>query len=373
MLFVTTTDSLLNGLKIVSNAINQNNTANPILSHVLIQAQDGKVIFTGSNGEMRITTEITAMVMKAGAVTLMAKKIKDIADKLPAGDVKVEALGDESNTVHISCNKAKYRLYSLDPADYPGNTEFEKVWEFTISARTLMNALNKVCYARSVDESRKPLNSILVSINSGMFNTVATDGRRLALVEQPYEANGENGESLNGEFILPYSTSTLAELRALNGDEDVLVQINNSAALFKCGSTVMISNLMNMRYPNYRAVIAGNFQNKLTFSRQRFKEVVTRMKIMVDSSNGNNTSVKLSLNPGVMTITADSTYGGSSEEMEINYDGSPVELDFNPQYLVEPLDRLECEDVTMCFNNSSTPVHMMGDPGFIYVLMPMRM
>ncbi|MBO7741456.1 MAG: DNA polymerase III subunit beta [Victivallales bacterium] len=370
MNFIVTTENFLAGLKRVMNAVSSKPIL-PILTNILIEAADGQLYLTSYDTEMRIKTAVTAVVMNEGAITLQAKKLLDIISALPSGDIEVFNDVETPENVRICCQKSKFLMHGLSAAGYPEAPVFNEEWGFTIAGKELVDSLMKVSYARSSDVSRESLNGILCSIQSGMRTVAATDGRRLALVERPLEGDESSLPTRDGDFIMPYSV--VCELvKSIDQNKEVKVHLAGSMAVFETGDTTIMCKLVEKQYPNYRSVIAANFNNKVSIPRSLFIEVLKRMRIVINENESNN-GITLELNGSQMMISARSNeFGEANESIDVDYSGEPVSISFNPQYIADPLKTLSCDVFSICFNDCFTPVEITGDPGFIYILMPLR-
>ena len=370
MNFIVTTENFVAGLKRVMNAVSTKPIL-PILTNILIEAADGQLYLTSYDTEMRIKTAVTAVIMNEGAITLQAKKLLDIISALPSGDIEVVTDAVTPENVHVSCHKSKYLMHGVAATGYPEAPAFNEEWGFTISGKELVDSLMKVSYARSSDVSRESLNGILCSIKSGMRTVAATDGRRLSLVESPLQGDESTLPARDGDFIMPYSV--VCELvKSIDQNKDVKVHLAGSMAVFETGETTIMCKLVEKQYPNYRSVIAVNFNNKVVIPRALFSDVLKRMRIVINENETNN-GITLELNGSQMTISARSNeYGEANESIDVEYSGDPITISFNPQYLADPLKSLACDNFTIRFNDCFTPVEITGDPGFIYILMPLR-
>ena len=367
MKFVVTTENLANSLKRVMPAINSK-PSNPVLANILFVADAESVMIAGSDFDVRIETKVPAIVMRPGSITLPAKKLQQIVSVLPSGDVEVSMDDEESQTVSLDCRKAHYKMHGLAAADYPSAEEFHPDWGFSMSVRELLGSFSKVSYARSTDESRKELNGVLLSLRGGIMTVAATDGRRLALVEKPFQQDLDN--SVEGDVILSFkSVSEL--LKCLGQDDEVKVGLNQAVASFESSNTRIFTRLREGRYPNFRSVIPTSFTQKVAISRVGFIDVLTRVATIVAGSE--NPTMIFDIGESEMVISASSQeFGEAHEAMEISLDGAPVRICFNPDFLIEPLKFLECDQLVIKLNDVFNPVAIEGDEGFIYVLMPIK-
>lgn len=336
----------------------------PVLNNVLVEAKEEKLILTASDLDITIRCHIPALIEQPGIITIPGKMFSQIVASLPSGDVSL--VSDESLHTTISCGKSYYKLAGMEWSDFPLDNEFEETWNFSISAFAFRKSLSKVSYSRSVEESRKVLNGILLSVRNGNLTFAATDGRRLALIEQALE----NGENLpDGDVILPPKAVNELE-RIFDRDEKLVVRISESRVSFESGNVFVTSKVVEGTYPNFRQVIPASFSRQAVMPREVFATVLARVAIVV---HGTSNAVALALKPAEMIVSASSPENGESHEpVDISYDGTPVAISFNPDFLAAPLKNLECEHLTIQFNDEFSPIAISGDAGFFYVIMPMR-
>ena len=306
---------------------------------------------------------IPALVEVPGATTLPARKTAQIAAALPSGDVVLDT--DDHHSTAVSSGRAFFRILGISADEFPRDTAFSGEWSFGLPAIELRKALAKVSYSTSEDENRQVLSGILLSVREGMLTVAATDGRRLALVERPLDGEGV----AEGDVILPGKVA--AELgRMLEGEGNVVVQLSESRASFEFGGTVVTSKLVEGTYPNYRQVIPGTFAQSVAIPRLAFAEALNRVSMVISDTSS---AVKLSLRTAEMVVSATShEVGEAKEPVEVSYEGGPLDIAFNPLFFTEPLKNLECDQIIMRFNDEYSPVALLGDEGFIYVVMPMR-
>ena len=374
MKFTVTTENLLEGLRHVMSAISSKPVI-PILSNILVEAKNDQLTLTTYDTEMRIKTAVAALVEEEGSVTIQAKKFNEIIGRLPSGDVNFACDNAAPDAIKLACGNAKYTLHGIPAADYPAADPFVEDWAFTIGGKDLIDALVKVVYARSDDESRKALNGILFSLRSGIRTVAATDGRRLALVEAPVVAAAEGEEApavRDGEFIMPYKV--VAELiKSLDQSKVVTVHLTKAMAVFETGATTIMSKLVEQTYPNYRSVIPVSFHHEVAIPRALFLDVLKRISPVIFDSGDNAGAVKLEITEGNLTLSAASSeVGEASETIGVALKGEPITISFNPTYLSDPIKALGCSEFVLKFNDAVTPVELTGDTGFIYILMPMR-
>ncbi len=357
------TQSLIDSLRKVLNIVSPRSTL-PVLSNVLITAEKNELSLFTTDFEICITTKINAEVDGEGQATIPAKKFGQIISTLSGDNVTIRT--NSELITSISAGKALFKIMGLNPSEFPKETEFQENQTMTFNKMEFLKILKKICYSGSTDQSRIILNGILLSIREGNLTVVATDGRRLALVEKVFDSQ----EALiDCDVILP--NKVVNELqKLLDGDGDVVIKLSDSNATFVIDNTVLTTKLIEGSYPNYRQVIPASFINSIQLPRENFSEVLNRVSIVVNESGS---SVKFSLNQDEAVLEANSSdIGQANESMQIAYEGDPLSISFNPNYLKDPLKALDCDELTLRFNDEFKPVVMLGDEGFLYVIMPMR-
>lgn len=356
-------DNLQNALHKVLSVVSTRTTI-PVLSNALLAANGDGLTITTTDLEVSITTRIAATVEKEGEITLPAKKLGQIIDRLPSGDVLIDT--DEQHSTRISCNEIRYHLMGMDAAEFPRENNFQEERRVRLPAVAFGKLLRKIGYSVSQDQGRLVLTGILLSIREGNFTAVATDGRRLALIEQVLESAEPQ---MDGDVVLPGKVASELQ-RLLVEDGDVEIRTADARISFQFGSTTLISKLVDGAYPNYRQVVPDNFSNAVVIPREQLALALSRVSLVVTESGS---SVKFNLKPGHLLLSAKSAeYGEASEPLEVSYEGQPLVISFNPDYLADPLKFLECDELTLRFNDEYKPVVLLGDEGFLYVIMPMR-
>ncbi len=363
MKLTVATAMLSEALRKVLSVVSTRSTI-PVLGNVLLVGKENRLTLTTTDLEVSISTTIDATIEREGETTLPAKKFGQIVNSLPGGDVTLDTADDL--TTQITCGPAAFKVMGLDATEFPKETEFSEERKLTLSSIEFGKTLRKISYSVSTDQTRYVLNGILLSMRDGNCISVATDGRRLALVEKLLEdADAAN----DGDAILPIKVVHELE-RLLDEEGDVVIRLSEARASFEVNNTVIVSKLVEGNYPNYRQVIPASFKNSVILPREKFLEVLNRVSVVVSDSSA---SVKMALGTDELVLSASSTeIGEASEPLEVSFQGDPVNIAFNPQFLRDPLKQLECDEMTIRFNDEFKPVVLLGDEGFLYVIMPMR-
>ncbi len=353
---------LFDALQKVTTIIGARSTL-PILVNVLLEADGESLALTTTDLEIRIRTEIAAKVGQPGRTTLPAKTLFNVVRELPGEEVSLDA--GENHQIRLESGASTYRLNGMAADDFPQPTPVVCLRGITLPQADLARMMSLVSYAASTDDSRKMLNGVHFKIAESAFTTVATDGKRLALVEKMVEARvGDDGEA-----IIP--SKAAAELQRLLAKEgDAVIEIGESQASFQMGRTHMVTKLVEGTYPNYRQVIPTSFSKKIEIAAGTFAAALRRVSLVVSETSP---FVKFSLSANAIELHAESAEKGESKEsLPIEYAGQELAISFNPIYLTAPFRVLDADKVHLQINDGFSPVALSAGEGFLYVIMPMR-
>ena len=310
-----------------------------------------------------VSGTVEAEVGKAGATTLPVKRLVSIIRELPAADIEVAV--DGKDVASITCGPSFFKIIGLAKGEFPPLPDFKEAKEYKIPQGMLRESLRKTSYAISNDETRYVLNGIFTAFSEGKLTFVATDGRRLAMVENELEFPASH----ETDFIVP--SKAVQELQRLLGEEgEALVRLSDNQVSFQIESSLVVSKLIEGNYPNYRQVIPGETREHLSIGREALLETARRVSLL---SSEKSNSIKLILNDGNLDVTANSPdIGEAKESMPVKYDGREIAIAFNPEFLMAPLRNLEDDEIQLDLIDEMSPGVLRGTGAFLYVLMPMR-
>ena len=270
-------DQLLAGLQSVQNIVSTRTTL-PILSNVLLRAEGNRLEFTATDLDVTITSSVEATVKKPGATTVPVKKLFGIARELAGSEIDLEV--DEKNVCSIQSGSSYFKIRGLGPEEFPPLPQFKDDRKVVLPQEKIRGMLKKTHFAVSNDESRYVLNGIFFSLKEHKLTMVATDGRRLALVDEEVDVPANS----QGEFIVP--AKAVNELvRILQDKGDVEINFSENQASFalkdeKGNVTLVITKLIEGNYPNYRQVIPGEAKERVSFGREELMHAFKRAEIM---------------------------------------------------------------------------------------------
>ena len=362
MKFSATKEKLLEGLQQVQNVVSTRTTL-PILSNVLLQAKEGAVHLTTTDLDVGVRGSFEASVDKVGATTLPARRLFTIIRELPSSEIAIEV--DGKNAASIRSGQSFFKILGLPEEEFPPLPKFENAKVVTMRQKDLHDGLRKTAYAISTDETRYVLNGVLFSFKENKLTLVATDGRRLAMLDIELEFP----RSHEAEIIVP--TKAVTELqRLLKDDGEVKISVGSGQIAFDLNNTLLVSKLIEGNYPNYKQVIPSEAKERVTLERETFLNSLRRLSLLAsDKSN----SIKLNFSKNNIEITANTPeVGEARESLPVAYKGRDFSIAFNPEFLMAPLRNLTEDEVFFDLIDEMSPGVLKIQTPFLYVLMPMR-
>jgi len=337
----------------------------PILSYVILEAKSKEARVIASDLELWISCLFSAKIEEEGAVTIPGRRFFNIIRELPGDEAVLES--GEDNVTKIKCQRSYFKMVGMVREEFPARPDLGKTAEVKIKQSELKDLIKKTSYAISRDETRYVLNGLDLIFKDNKVTAVATDGRRLALAE----AEISMPEGMNREIILP--AKAVQELgRILEDGEEVKIQLGEKQVAFQFKQMLLISRLIDGRFPNFRQVIPSKCKEKIKLPRIGFMQMVRRASLLTSEKSN---SVKFAFGPGTVKVTAVTPeVGESREEMNIEYQGEGLEIAFNPQYIIDILKTLEEEEnVYFELTDSNQPGLFRTDGKFLCVIMPMKL
>src|SRR3954452_24800524 len=361
-------EQIINGLQAVQNVVSTRTTL-PILSNVLMRAEGDRLEFTATDLDVTIACSVEAKVKKPGASTVPVKKLFGIVRELGNSEIDIEV--DDKNSCSIRSGSSFYKINGLSADEFPPLPKFKEDKKVVLPQEKVKGMMKKTSFAISTDESRYVLNGIFISLKEHKMTMVATDGRRLALVDEEVDIT----EKSQGEFIVPAkAVNELNRLLTDKGEVEIRYSENQASFTLKDekGSSILITTkLIEGNYPNYRQVIPNETKERISLSREEFLHALRRAEIMTSEKSN---SVKLFFGKNKMEITANSPEVGEAKEtLAINYKGKEMAIAFNPKYMIDPLNALANDEVFLELIDELSPGVLKINGPFLYVVMPMRL
>ena len=366
----TAQEKVLSALQSVSGIVERRHTL-PILANVLIRKTGALVELTTSDLEIQVRT--TAQLDGDSgnfATTVGARKLIDILRSMPAD--QIVTLTANQNKLTLQGGKSRFTLQTMPSDDFPLVQEAADFGPaFSVPQKALKDLINQVHFAMAVHDIRYYLNGILFVAEGKGLTLVATDGHRLALAQATLDV-----EIPKQEVILPRKT-VLELQRLLKDDKDsadglIEMRFAGNQAKFSFSGMEFVTKLVEGKFPDYNRVIPKNHKNVVTLGRMPFLASLQRAAILTSEKFK---GVRVNIEPGSLRIaSSNAEQEEAKEELEIDYAGDSIEIGFNVTYLIDALSNMSVDMVKLELQdtNSSALLTVPDQPGFKYVVMPMR-
>lgn len=364
-LLETERNQLLAALSATVGVVEKRHTL-PILSNVVLQNQDGILTLLATDLELQVSTTLQGKATEDFSITTGARKLFDIVRALPeASSVK---LASKDSQLEVRAGKSRFALQTLPAADFPHmETGAGVVGEVSLPQKILKRLLQLVQFAMAQQDIRYYLNGMLLVLDGTNLKVVATDGHRLSFAETTLENSGPKKE-----VIIP--RKTIIELSKLlqDSEETVTLRVGENQLTIELAGTKLVSKIVDGKFPDYLRVIPVGHDKHLVINRQLGMQALQRAAIL---SNEKFRGVRLVMGVNSLNVVCNNNeQEEAQEEIEAKYDNEALDIGFNVTYLQDGLNALSCEEVTLSFSdaNSSMLLTAESEPGFKYVVMPMR-
>jgi DNA polymerase-3 subunit beta len=383
-----TKDLFLRALSQVSSAVERRHTL-PILSNLKLDVTSTHLTLTASDLEVELVAVVPlpdGACLEAGATTLSARKLMDICKSLPNAAL-IDLHSADDRRCQLKSGNSRFMLGTLPAEDFPllsggSNDSLSSGTRLQVDQRALKRLLDKTAFAMAVQDVRFYLTGMLFEASESQLRTVTTDGHRLAMFETSAVLDG--GQSV--QAIVP--RKGVLELQRLLGNDESQLSILVGREFLSVTLTQQnkpqegqqivdieirfTTKLIDGKFPDYRRVIPKNGDKVMQVALDEFKQTLQRVAIL---SNEKLRGVFLQLNDHNMQLRANNAEQDEAvEDLLINYQGAPLEMSFNAQYLLDIINVFEGSTFQMTLSdaNASALVQDPSESGAVYVVMPMR-
>ena len=338
MKFIITKEALFPAVRRLTSVIGGRQTL-PILSNLLLKITPDGVSMIATDLEVELVVVIKEPLDVEGQITLSAKKLQDICRTLPEG-VKLEFEIKEGKT-SIRSDKSRFVLSTLPARDFPAVEMSEPEIEFTVAPDRLRKLIDNTQFAMAKDDVRFYLNGLLLEVNPHLLRCVATDGHRLALGEIDLETGVEE----TVQAIIPKKGVTELLRLLEEGDEKIVLKMSDRHIRADIHSACFTSKLIDGKFPDYQRVIPEPAEDRLIANREKLKHSLTRVSIL---SNWKYHGVRMTLNTNRLTMfTRNPEQEEAEEELDVQYQGEELAIEFNVSYLLETLMAIDTDNVVL--------------------------
>lgn len=359
-------EDVVSTLSVVSRAVSTR-AATQALSGILINASESGVVLAATDGEVGLRTAMEADVSSPGSVLLPGRLLAELARSLGDETVEIE-LRESERDVEIRSGGSSFHLRVLAAEDFPKLPE-EGTEPLKIPAPALAETVELVARAASRDDMRPVLTGVLVSAAGQEMTMVATDSYRLAVKRTELEA------AIGGELEANIPAKALRELgRIVSGDAvaEVAVSLLPNQAVFRAGSILLNTRLIDGQFPNFRQLLPESYEHDVRLPRPEFLEVVRRVSQLAQR----NAPLRLSFSPGELKVSASTPDVGDAEEaMPAAFEGEPLEIGFNPEFLRDGIESVTGDEVMLRLISPLRPglLQPVDNEDFRYLVMPIRL
>ncbi len=367
MKFIISKDQILPALQQIVSVIEKRQTM-PILSNVLLEVSEGQLVMTGTDTEIQIVAKLNSdSIESIGQITVPARKFLDICRLLPANaEIKFELQGDK---VKLSSGRSRFSLSTLPSEHYPEFNESESEYQFLLTAGKFKKALEKTLFCMANQDVRYYLNGLLLHISNTRLKMVASDGHRLSI----YEDDIGQATGYEARIIIP--RKAVQEISRLldDAEAEINVQFSNNHIKLYYKDVVFSSKLIDAKFPDFSKVFNQPFMKPLPIAKQALREALTRVSIL---ANEKFKGVTFDMSAELLKLsTHNPEHDEAEEELQIEFEGDPLSISFNSQYMLDAVSNLDSEVamLTIAANASSCFIEEPEQSLFKFIVMPMRM
>ena len=337
------------------------------LSCVQFSAASGACELRATDMDVGLRVPLEAEIVRDGVVVLPARLLLDVVRSLPAPSLSLELRGAE-NDVELVSGNATFHIRTLRTEDFPPFPEPDPGSAVTVPADAFVSTALKVAGSASRDETRPVLTGILVSASGRELRMVATDSYRLSVKETKLESE------LSSSFEVNVPARALQELaRLVHGESGELsISVRQNQVLFEAGRSVLSSRLIDGQFPNYSQLLPESFEHELKIAGPELTDVVRRISLLAQK----NAPLRLAFTPGELTVSAETPdVGEARESLPVAFQGEPLEIGFNPEFLRAGLEAVDEGDVLLKLISPLRPglIEAADASGFLYLIMPIRL
>jgi DNA polymerase-3 subunit beta len=346
-------------------------TTIPILSNFLFEASGDKLAITATDLDLSLRTSCAAKVKKEGSCTVPARKLYDYVKLLGDGDISIKLL--ENHWVQIRSGRSNTKMVGMARANFPALPAFPSD-SIQLPAQVLRQLIAKTIFSISNEESRYTLNGALMVLKPESLTMVATDGHRLAHIE-----HSTTKLPVNGEMKVLVPKKAMAELSTLLANTDaptVDFAKDESTLFFRVGGRLLTSRQLTGQFPNYEAVLPRDNNKSVTVHCDELSSAIQRVAQFADERSN---AIRMRMEKNELRVSSSNTETGESEDsLETAYNGDPMMIGFNSQYLLEFLKVVGTGDVRFEFKDAQTAGQLRPDEAsdseykYRYIVMPMR-
>ncbi len=359
-------EALVEALGLLTSVV-PNRTPKPILRCLQITVSKEEVRICATDLEVGINHLISEVqVEEAGDIIVPADRLAAVVRESADEVLLIETA---EGACEIKGADSHFTIYGQEPGQYPTVLSFDGAGDLEISLGELKAGIEQSLFATARESSRYAINGVLWEIKGKKILLVATDGRRLARCRANL-ASAPSGKIAAAKMIVPAKTMSLLDKISADDKETVAVKLLDNQILISCANVVLSSNLVEGNFPKYEDIIPKDYDKKLKLSTEATLSAVRRAALLTsEESRG----IKLSIEKGKIVFSGSAPETGNAQvEMTVDYKGEPIEVGFNPHFLIDALRVIKTPDFEMEMGQADRPGLIKSGADFLYVLMPIN-
>ncbi|MDN5212087.1 DNA polymerase III subunit beta [Fulvivirgaceae bacterium BMA12] len=345
MKFIVSSSSLLKQLSGINGVITSNPVV-PILENFLFEISDGLLTITASDLQTSMITEMEVEAKDSGSIAVPAKILLETLRNLPEQPVSF-SIDEETYSVELSSDNGRYKLAGENATDFPKVPVVSDGYTVEISSDVLGAAINNSIFATSNDELRPAMTGVYLNLGENSTTFVATDGHRLIRYRR-VDVVAETDNSI----IIPRKALNLLKASLPMENTNVTLEFNPANAYFKFNNVKLICRLIDERFPDYENVIPADNTNHMSINRLEFLGSLKRISIY---ANKTTHQVRLKITGSELQISAEDLdfSNEANERLLCEHDGDDIEIGFNARFLLEMLNNLDSQEITLQLSASN--------------------
>ena len=370
-------------LQLVSRAVS-NRPTHPVLANVLLAADEvtGKLRLTGFDLSLGIQTSITASIESSGAITLPAKLFGEIVSKLSNDSPLMLILDETCQQVELTSKSGSYIVKGMLADDFPDLPLVESGTSLKLNPLLLSSAIKSTLFASSTDDSKQLLTGVNLTFDGYGFESAATDGHRLAVLNLNnilLDSKGADNTNDLEKFSITLPSKSLREVEKFLNTCDINKPINffidKGQVVFISADEIITIRALEGSYPNYSQLLPETFENVLEFDRKEFIASLERIAVLADQHN-NVIKVTTDSSANLIKVSTDAQdIGTGNETLPVSLKGESFQIAFNVRYLLDGLKVIDSNFIKLSCNSPTTPAvfsPMNSDLNFTYLVMPIQ-
>ena len=354
-------ERLLDAFTVVSSVVPLR-SIKPILQNVRLVVAPDEATLLATDLEVALRYRIPLeSVEEGGDVLIPAARVLGILRESSADEVEIIS---EDGTVHFRCGSGRFKVLSEDPEEFPVVPAFEDDEAFTMQRDPLRTLIRKTSFATAKERTRFAFNGVRFEVEGDVARMIATDGKRMAVKEAPID----NPDELKVGRIIPNKGLQTFDKVLGDDDETVRILLQEKQAMMRTSRAEVSTRLVEGAFPDFKSVIPKETRHAVEFEHAELFKALRQAAILTSEESR---SVRFSLSEDGVTLTSRAIDVGEAQvDIDARFDGDPIEVSFNPDYVLEGLKVIEAENVTLRLSGRDTPALVDGEENFTYVIMP---